>query len=266
MKERITKSTLLKKMKTNEKITALTAYDFPFARVLDEAGIDIILVGDSLGMTVQGLENTLPVTLDEIIYHTKMVVRARKKAMVIADMPFMSFQVSTEETLINAGHLIKESGADGVKLEDCGNIVDKIKSLTSQGIAVMGHLGFTPQSIHQIGGYRVKGKNVKEAQSLIKKAKLLEKAGCFSIVLEMIPQNIAKIITQSIKIPTIGIGAGIHCDGQILVLHDVLGLYMNGSPKFSKRYADLQSTSSHAVKQYIKETKRGKFPDKEHSF
>lgn len=266
MKERITKLTLSKKKKNKEKITMLTAYDFPFARVLDEAGIDILLVGDSLGMTVQGLENTLPVTLEEILYHTKLVVRARKRAMVIADMPFMSFQVGTEETLINAGRLIKEGGADGVKVEDCGNIENKIKALTSQGIAVMGHLGFTPQSIHNIGGYRVKGKNIKEAKNLIKKAKLLEEAGCFSIVMEMISQDIAKKITKALNIPTIGIGAGNNCDGQVLVLHDAIGLYMGESPRFSKRYVDLKNQTNQAVKQYIKEVKTGKFPTKEHSF
>ena len=266
MKERITKSLLLKKKQMKEKITMMTAYDYPFASILDKAGIDIILIGDSLGMTVQGSENTLSVTLDEIIYHTKMVVRARKRSMVISDMPFMSFQVSIKDTLKNAGRVIKESGADGIKLEDCGEIENKIKALTSEGIMVMGHLGFTPQSVHQIGGYKIRGKNKHEAELLIKKAVKLEKAGCFSLVLEMIPEEISKKITNSVNIPTIGIGAGINCDGQVLVMHDVLGLYMDESPKFSKKYADLKTISQNAVTKFIEEVKSGKFPEKIHSF
>lgn len=266
MKDRITKSTLLKKKQNKEKITMMTAYDYPFARILDNSGIDILLIGDSLGMTVQGMENTLSVTLEEIIYHTKMVVRARKRSMVIADMPFMSFQINIDDTLRNAGRLIKESGADGIKLEDTGDVENKIKALTSQGILVMGHLGFTPQSIHQIGGYKIKGKDKKEAQSLLKRAHMLEKAGCFAIVLEMIPEGIAKKITESINIPTIGIGAGTNCDGQVLVIHDALGLYMGESPRFSKKYIDLKNETEKAIIKYIEEVKTGRFPEKAHTF
>lgn len=266
IKDRITKSTLLKKKLNKEKITMMTAYDYPFAYILDKAGIDIILIGDSLGMTVQGMENTLPVTIDEIIYHTKMVVRARKKSMVISDMPFMSFQVSIEDTIKNAGRLIKEGGTDGIKIEDCKDIENKVKALTEEGIMVMGHVGFTPQSIHQIGGYKIKGKNKKEADILIKKAVKLEKAGCFSIVLELMPDEIAKKITNAVNIPTIGIGAGVNCDGQVLVMHDALGLYIDESPKFTKKYADLKNEATKAVTKFIEEVKTGKFPDKIHSF
>lgn len=257
----------IRKMKQKgEKITALTAYDYSFARILDEAGVDILLVGDSLGSVIQGLESTLPVTLDEMIYHTKTVVRGRKRALVVADMPFLSFQVSIEEAKRNAGRFLQEAGAEAVKVEGGARILETIKAIVQMEIPVMGHVGLTPQSIHRFGGYRVQGKEKEQREVIMQDAIAVQEGGAFSIVLEGIPMDLAKEITQRLSIPTIGIGAGIDCDGQVLVVHDMLGLFEMYTPKFVKRYADLKGIMADAVKNFIAEVKEEKFPDEEHSF
>jgi len=257
----------LQKMKDNgEKITMLTAYDYPTARILDEAGVDILLIGDSVGNVMMGYENTLPVTVDDIIYHTKAVVKARKKALVVADMPFMSYQVSIEEAKINAGRMIQEGGAEAVKLEGGENMEAVIRALCEIDIPVMGHIGLTPQSIHRMGGYKIQGKEERQRQKLLADALAVERAGAFSVVLEAIPAELAQEITQSLNIPTIGIGAGINCDGQVLVIHDVLGLSGSFRPKFVKQYVQLEPLIKKAVQEFIAEVKEEKFPNKGHSF
>ncbi|MCH8056174.1 MAG: 3-methyl-2-oxobutanoate hydroxymethyltransferase, partial [Deltaproteobacteria bacterium] len=233
---------------------------------LDEAGVDILLVGDSLGSVIQGLESTLPVTLDEMIYHTKTVVRGRKRALVVADMPFLSFQVSIEEAKRNAGRFLQEAGAEAVKVEGGARILETIKAIVQMEIPVMGHVGLTPQSIHRFGGYRVQGKEKEQREVIMQDAIAVQEGGAFSIVLEGIPMDLAKEITQRLSIPTIGIGAGIDCDGQVLVVHDMLGLFEMYTPKFVKRYADLKGIMADAVKNFIAEVKEEKFPDEEHSF
>lgn len=248
------------------KITALTAYDYPFAKLLDEAGVDIILVGDSLGMVVLGYENTLPVTIEDMIHHTKAVKRGIRRALLAADMPFMSYQVSIDKALVNAGRLVKEGGAEAVKLEG-GVLIQKIvSSIVNIGIPVMGHIGLTPQSIHKFGGYRVQGRESIQAKKIVEDAKALEDAGAFSIVLEGIPLELAKEITGALKIPTIGIGAGQFCDGQVMVIHDLLGLSGEFKPKFVKQYADTGEIIKNAVKDYIKDVVDGNFPTEEHSY
>ncbi len=256
----------LKKKKEGRKITMLTAYDYPSARIVDEAGLDAILVGDSLGMVVQGLENTLPVTMDEMIYHTKMVARAVKNAMVIGDMPFMSYQVSLPEAVQNAGRFLKEAGASAVKMEGGAEVAEHIRALTKSDIPVMAHIGLTPQSVHRIGGYKVQGKTEQAAKKLIEDAHIIEDAGAFSLLLEAIPMNLAKRITEELSIPTIGIGAGPHCDGQILVLHDVIGLFERFVPKFVKQYANMKDDILKSVKLYREEIEKGIFPSEEQSF
>ncbi|MBI4686979.1 MAG: 3-methyl-2-oxobutanoate hydroxymethyltransferase [Nitrospirae bacterium] len=256
----------LKKKTERRKITMLTAYDYPFARIVDEAGIDVILVGDSLGMVVQGHENTLPVTMDEMIYHTKMVARAARNSMVIGDMPFMSYQASVEDAVRNAGRFIKEAGAQAVKLEGGAEIAPQIKAMTKADIPVMAHIGLTPQSIHRMGGYKVQGKSEASAKRLIEEAHIVEDAGAFSLLLEAIPMELAKKITEELSIPTIGIGAGHYCDGQVLVLYDVIGLFERFVPKFVKQYANIKEDISKAVMAYRDEVEAGKFPSKEHSF
>ncbi len=264
--DRVTVVTLTEKKKKGEPIVMITAYDYPSAQMVDEAGVDIILVGDSLGMVVLGYENTLPVTMEDMLRHTAAVVRGTKRAMVVGDMPFMSYQLSPEQALENAGRFIKEAGAHAVKLEGGEEVLDAIKKITSAGIPVMGHIGLTPQSIHRIGGYRVQGREKEQAEKLKKDAKLLEEAGCFSIVLEAVPMELAKEITQTLSIPTIGIGAGPHCDGQVLVYHDVLGIFQEFKPKFVKRYANLREKIIGAVSEYVNEVRKGKFPDETHSY
>ena len=256
----------IKKKKDGEKITMLTAYDYPFAKIVDQAGIDAILVGDSLGMVVQGLDNTLPVTMDEMIYHTKMVTRAVTDAMVLGDMPFMSYQTSISEAVKNAGRFLKEAGAAGVKLEGGAEIVPQIRAMLKSDIPVMAHIGLTPQSIHRMGGYKVQGKSDEAAKRLLEEAHIVEDAGAFSLLLEAIPMKVAKQITKELSIPTIGIGAGPHCDGQILVLHDVIGLFERFVPKFTKQYVNLNKEASKAIQSYKKEVTKGKFPSKDHSF
>lgn len=250
----------------NENITFLTSYDATFVKILDEAGIDGILVGDSLGMVIQGRENTLEVTVEDIIYHTSIVSRGVNRAHLVADMPFMSYQISKEEALKNAGRLIKEGRAESVKLEGGSYVADTVHHIQKAGIPVMGHIGLTPQSIHQLGGFKIQGRDEKRRDELLRDAKILEEAGAYSVVLEGIPALLAKEITESLKIPTIGVGAGPYCDGQILVIYDLLGMNNNFNPKFAKRYANLHETINSAVKEYISDVRGGKFPSEEHSF
>lgn len=263
---RITTTRLREMKKKGEKITMLTAYDYTMARILDEAGIDILLVGDSLGMVMMGYENTLPVTIDDINYYTWPVAHGAKNAMVVSDMPFMSYEIEITEAVRNAGRLIKEGGAQAVKVEGGIEIVQTIEAMIKAKIPVMGHIGLTPQAIHQLGGYKIQGRNTEAAKRLIDEAKTLERAGIFALVLECIPYQLAKEITESIEIPTIGIGAGPYCDGQVLVIHDLLGLYREIRPKFVKRYRDLDKEISSAVREFIEDVKSGKFPTLKESY
>jgi 3-methyl-2-oxobutanoate hydroxymethyltransferase len=266
MAMKVTAPEIIKMKERGQKITALTAYDYTFARILDEAELDILLVGDSLGSVIQGHGSTLPVTLQDVIYHTRAVVRGRTRGLVVADMPFLSFQISIEEAKRNAGRLVQEGGAEAIKVEGGTTMAETIEAIVGMGIPVMGHIGLTPQSIHRFGGYKVQGKEKQQSEALVKDALAIEKAGAFSVVLEAMPAGLAREITRSLKIPTIGIGAGVHCDGQVLVLHDMLGLFDMYSPKFVKRYAQLKGSVIEAVKDYIVEVREGKFPDEEHSF
>jgi 3-methyl-2-oxobutanoate hydroxymethyltransferase len=263
---RITTAVIRDKKKKGEKITMLTAYDYPTALIVDEAGTDIILVGDSLGMVVLGYDSTLPVTMEDMIHHTKAVSRATKHAMVVGDMPFMSYQVSIEDAMYNAGRFLQEAGAQGVKLEGGREVAELTRRITSAGIPVMAHLGLTPQSVHQIGGYKIQGKEDAAAKRILEDAKILEEAGAFSIVLECVPAKLAGMITQSLSIPTIGIGAGIACDGQVLVVHDMLGMFEKFTPKFVKIYGNLNESMKDAIKQYLDEVRGGLFPENKHSF
>jgi 3-methyl-2-oxobutanoate hydroxymethyltransferase len=263
---KITINDLLRKKREQRKITMLTAYDYPFARIVDEAGIDAILVGDSVGMVVQGLENTLPVTMDEMIYHTKIVSRAIKNAMVIGDLPFMSYQASVEEAVRNAGRFLKEAGASAVKIEGGVEVAGHIRAMTRSDIPVMAHIGLTPQSIHRIGGYKIQGRTEESAKRLIEEAHIVEDAGAFSLLLEAVPMSLAKKITEEVLIPTIGIGAGPYCDGQVLVLHDVMGLFERFTPKFVKRYVNLRDEVLKAITTYKEEVEKGIFPSEKHSF
>jgi 3-methyl-2-oxobutanoate hydroxymethyltransferase len=252
-------------MKNKEKITMLTAYDYPTARVVDNAGIHTILVGDSVGPVVLGYPNTMPVTVEEMIYHTNAVVKAVKNAFVIIDMPFMSYQESVEQAKRNAGKMIKESGAEAVKLEGGSNMKEIIRAIVDIDIPVVGHIGLTPQSIHRMGGHKVQGKG-DTANKLLEDARAVEEAGAFMIVLEGIPRELGKEITQMLAIPTIGIGAGSDCDGQVLVIHDLLGLAGEIRPKFVKTYINLQKEMDSAIKTFIEEVKTGVFPDDAHSY
>ena len=266
MADKVTAPEIRRMKHRGEKITALTAYDYSFARILDQAGVDILLVGDSLASVIQGQESTLPVTLDEMIYHTKLVQRGRKRALVVADMPFLSYQISIEEAKRNAGRFLSEGAAEAVKVEGGVAMRETIEAIVRIGIPVMGHVGLTPQSIHRFGGYKVQGKEKDEKGKILQDALAVEEAGTFSIVLEGIPLDLAQEITRRLAIPTIGIGAGVHCDGQVLVVHDLLGLFDMYTPKFVKRYADLSGVMTEAVQRYIKEVKEGSFPGDEHSF
>lgn len=266
MEEKVTVPDIVKKKQRGEKITCLTAYDYSFARILDQAGVDILLVGDSVGCVFQGQANTLPVTLDEMIYHTRAVVRGRNRSLVIGDMPFLSYQVSRNEAIKNAGRLLQEGGAEGVKLEGGKAIRETLKAIVEIGIPVMGHVGLTPQSVHRFGGYKVQGKNVHEREAIIGDALAVEDAGAFAVVLEGMPLDLAKEIAERLTIPTIGIGAGPHCDGQVLVIHDMLGLFDDFTPKFVKRYADIKEVMTGAVKNFIADVRDRKFPAEEHSF
>ncbi len=265
--QKVTIPFLQNKKKNKDKIVAITAYDFPVAKIMDECGIDLILVGDSLGMVVLGYENTIPVTMEEMIHHTKPVARASKNALVVGDMPYFSFHLSIEESVMNASRFLKEAGAKAVKIEGSSKKRLKlIETLVEAEIPVMGHVGLTPQSIHHFGRFKVKGREVDEAKKIITGAMNLEKAGVFSVVLECIPMELARIITEKLQVPTIGIGAGPYCDGQILVFHDLVG-YSNGYlPKFVKKYADFHELISRSVKGYIDDVRGGKFPDDKYSY
>lgn len=242
-----------------EKLVVVTAYDALFTHIVEEAGIEVILVGDSLGVVVQGQPNTLSVTMEEMLYHTRLVVRARQQALVIGDMPFLSYQVSVEEALRNAGRFL-QAGAQAVKLEGGRDMADRVEALTRVGIPVMAHIGMTPQSLHQYGGYKVQGKDDQQAEILLSDAKALEQAGAFSMVLEAVPVEVAKSITEAVSIPTIGIGAGPHCDGQVLVLYDLLGLFDKFVPKFVKPYAHLKADALQALRRFKEEVQCQKFP------
>jgi 3-methyl-2-oxobutanoate hydroxymethyltransferase len=248
-----------------KKLIVVTAYDALFARIVEQAGIKAILVGDSLGVVVQGKANTLAVTMDDMLYHTKLVVGAAQQALVIGDMPFMSYQASHEDALRNAGRFL-QAGAQAVKLEGGAVAADRVAAMTSIGIPVMGHLGMTPQSVHRFGGYKVQGKESDHARTLLSDAKTLEAAGAFAIVLEAIPAELAKTITEQVTIPTIGIGAGPHCDGQVLVLYDLLGLFDDFVPKFVKPYAHLKADALQALRRYKEEVEEGKFPSDSESY
>jgi 3-methyl-2-oxobutanoate hydroxymethyltransferase len=249
-----------------EKITVLTAYDYPFARLMSQAGIDVILVGDSVGSVVSGYDNTLPVTMEEMLYHTRAVVRGSGGALVVADLPFLSYQVDLRDARLNAGRLIKEGGAQAVKLEGGENVAATIRAIVDMDIPVVGHIGLTPQSIHRMGGFRVQGKKEEQARQLLADARAVQEAGAFALVLEGIPADLGRRITESVTIPTIGIGAGVNCDGQVLVIHDILGLCEKYSPKFVKKYADVSGIIRGGIEDYIREVKAGEFPDEEHSF
>lgn len=263
---RVTTRRLQDMKKQGKRISCLTAYDALIARILDDAGIDLILVGDSLGNIVQGHETTIPVTLDDIIYHTKAVVKGVQRALVVADMPFMSYQVSPEEAFRNAGRLMKEAGASAVKVEGGHRVCEAVRRMTEAGIPVMAHLGLTPQSINQFGSYRARGQNTEEAEEMMRDAKELEEAGAFAVVLEKIPMQLAQKITESLTIPTIGIGAGPHCDGQILVYSDMLGLTIDFSPRFVRRYDSLHERVDDSVSRYIQDIQSGNFPDESESY
>jgi len=264
--KKITVLEIVAMKKRGEKITSLTAYDFLFASILDEAGIEIVLVGDSGAMVFAGHDTTLPITLDEMIYHTRAVRRGVKRALLVADMPFLSYQVSPEEALRNAGRCLKEGGAEAVKLEGGERVVDAIRRMVDAGIPVMGHLGLTPQSVNAFGGYGLQGASAKAAEGLLNDAKLLEQAGVFAIVLEKIPAQLAKQISESIAVPTIGIAAGPHCDGQVLVTHDMLGLYEKFRLKFVRRYAEVGSTIREAAQSFAQDVKSGSFPSADESY
>ncbi|MFW9604237.1 MAG: 3-methyl-2-oxobutanoate hydroxymethyltransferase [Trichlorobacter sp.] len=261
----ITIPTLQRMKESGEKITVITAYDYPSARLCDAAGVDVILIGDSVGVVVAGHDTTLPVTMDEMLYHVRAVVRAHPRALILADMPFMACQSGIEQALVNCGRMLKEGGAAAVKIEGGCAMAPVIRAVTAMDIPVVGHVGLTPQSIHRMGGYKVQGRTT-QADQIYADACAVAEAGACAIVLEGIPATLAQRITKSLSIPTIGIGAGPHCDGQVLVLHDILGICEKYSPKFVKRYADLSSVIQGAVGQYVSDVRSGCFPTSEHSF
>jgi len=263
---RLTVQNIRELKQKKEPIAMVTCYDATFARLLDTAGADMLLVGDSLGMVVQGHSSTLPVTMDHMVYHTQMVVRGSQRAMVVADMPFMSYQASVELAMLNAGRLMSQAGAGAVKVEGGERVAPAVRALVDAGIPVCGHLGLTPQSVNAFGGFRVQGRSEKAAARLIEDALMLEDAGAFAIVLETIPAELAKIVSDRLAIPTIGIGAGVQCDGQVLVCYDLLGLFDQFTPKFVKKYDDLGVRTRDAVRSYVQEVKQRLFPADEHSF
>lgn len=257
----------IKGMKSKgEKIAMVTAYDYSTAKIVDQVGIPLILVGDSLGMVILGYETTIPVTMDDMLHHTKAVVRGTKRAMVIGDMPFMTYQISIEDALRNAARFIQEGGAQAVKLEGGVTVAERVRRVVECGIPVMGHIGLTPQSVHQLGGFRVQGKTSEAAASLLEDATALEEAGAFGIVLETVPAPLAALITQRVSIPTIGIGAGVGCDGQVQVINDILGSFTDFVPKHAKQYARLSDIIQSALAEYYDEVRAGRFPTDQHSF
>ena len=264
-RKKVTTLALRQKKERGEPISMLTAYDYPTALIMDQAGMDSILVGDSLGMVVLGYENTLPVTMEDMLHHCRAVARGAKAALLIGDMPFMSYQASVEEAVRNAGRFLQNGGMDAVKLEGGHERVDAVKAIVAAGIPVLGHLGLTPQSVNQLGGFRAQGKTAATAKRLLEDAFLLEEAGCFGIVLESVPARLAELISHKISIPTIGIGAGVGCDGQVLVTHDLLGLFERFTPKFVKQYADLHEQMRNAFTEYMADVQAKSFPGPEHS-
>lgn len=264
---KVTTTKLKEKKESGQKITVLTAYDYPMAKLIDEVGIDVILVGDSLGMVVLGYEDTLAVTVADMIHHSKAVNRGAKNSLVVTDMPFMSYKTGEiSKTVENAGKIIKESGTQAVKVEGGKEIIEEIKAIIRADIPVMGHLGLTPQAVNQTGGFKVQGETEEAAKELIEDAKALEEAGVFALVLECVPAELAKKVTQEISIPTIGIGAGRHCDGQVLVTQDMLGIFADFTPEFVRKYANLNQEIMTALQEYKQEVKMGKFPNDEESF
>lgn len=264
-RKKVTTLTFRQKKERGEPITMLTAYDYPTAMAVDKAGIDSILVGDSLAMVVLGYENTLPVTMEEMLHHARAVARGAKTSMLIGDMPFMSYQISVEDAVRNAGRFLQQANMDAVKLEGGRERADAVRAIVGAGIPVMGHLGLTPQSVHQLGGFRAQGKTASAAKRLLEDAQILEEAGAFSIVLESVPARLAELISKKISIPTIGIGAGLGCDGQVLVTHDLLGLFDRFTPKFVKKYANLHEVMNKSFAEYIDDVETKKFPATEHT-
>ncbi len=264
-RKKVTTLTFRQKKERGEVITMLTAYDYPTAMAMDKAGVDAILVGDSLAMVVLGYENTLPVTMEEMLHHSRAVARGAKSALLVGDMPFMSYQVSVEEATRNAGRFLQQGGMDAVKLEGGRERADAVRAITGAGIPVMGHLGLTPQSINQLGGFRAQGKTASAAKRLLEDAQILEEAGAFSLVLESVPARLGEYISKHISIPTIGIGAGAGCDGQVLVTHDLLGLFERFTPKFVRQYANLHETMHKAFAEYIDDVESKRFPAVEHT-
>ena len=266
MQDKVTIHSLKRLKQIGQKICMVTAYDASFARIFDEAGADVILVGDSLGMVVQGHASTLPVTMEQMIYHCAAVTRGAKRAHVVGDLPFMSYQSSIEEAVKNAGRLVAEGGAVSVKLEGGAEFAETVEGIVRASIPVMGHLGLTPQSVHKMGGYVVQGRDEQTAQRILRDAIALEQAGCYSLVLEGVPLELAQAVTSKLSIPTIGIGAGLHCDGQVLVCYDLLGMNPDFKPKFVKQYANLYETVQQAAKTFFSEVRSEAFPDEAHSF
>jgi 3-methyl-2-oxobutanoate hydroxymethyltransferase len=266
MDKRVTVLDIQRMKAEGEKIAMLTAYDYPFAKLVDEAGIDMVLVGDSVGSVVAGYDNTLPVTMEEMLYHSRAAARGLHRALLVVDMPFLSYQVDLREARLNAGRLVKEGGAQAVKLEGGVPVAETIRAIVDMDIPVVGHIGLTPQSIHRMGGYRVQGKQDEQARQLLQDARALQDAGAFAVVVEGVPAGLGREITASLSIPTIGIGAGPDCDGQVLVLHDILGLFDKYAPKFVKRYVDLSGPIRQGVGDYVREVKEGVFPGPEHCF
>ncbi|MBJ6764795.1 3-methyl-2-oxobutanoate hydroxymethyltransferase [Myxococcaceae bacterium JPH2] len=266
MKDKVTIHTLKRFKQIGQKICMVTAYDATFARILDDAGADVLLVGDSLGMVIQGHDSTLPVTMDQMVYHCAAVSRGARRAHVVGDLPFMSYQVSPQEAVRNAGRLVSEGGVGSIKLEGGAEFADTVRAIVRASIPVMGHLGLTPQSVHRMGGYVVQGRDEDAARKLLEDALALEEAGAYSLVLEGVPLEVARTITQSLKIPVIGIGAGRYCDGQVLVCYDLLGMNPDFKPKFVKRFANLYGAITEATGTFFSEVRQGTFPDEDHSF
>ncbi len=263
---RITAPAIVEMKRRGERIAVVTAYDFPMARIADQAGAEILLVGDSVGTVLLGFDSTLPVTMEDMLHHTKAVTRAKPSALVVGDMPFMSYQVSEEQALTNAGRFVQEAGADAIKLEGGERVAGAVRRIVGAGIPVMGHLGLTPQSVLAFGGYKVQARGEADQERLLGEAKALEAAGCFSLVLEGIPAKLGALVSRELQIPTIGIGAGVGCDGQVLVSHDMLGLYQGRTAKFVRRYADLGEAMRDGFARYVADVKAKRFPGDEESY
>jgi len=263
---KITAPAIVEMKRRGEPVTVVTAYDYPMARLADEAGVEVLLVGDSVGTVLLGYDSTLPVTMDDMLHHTRAVTRAKPSALVVGDMPFMSYQVSDEQAIQNAGRFVQEAGADAIKLEGGERVVPAVRRIVSAGIPVMGHLGLTPQSVLAFGGYKVQARGEADQERLLGEAKALEAAGCFALVLEGIPAKLGALVSRELQIPTIGIGAGVGCDGQVLVSHDMLGLYLGRTAKFVRRYAELGDATRDAFVHYVADVKARRFPGDEESY